>query len=122
MIAASCISMSSPARARKQNTLVTERADIWSLGVMLFKITKGVMPFPSKDRVSESFSLILDFAEKDRVARFKQLELDPTNELHRLIGQMLDPNPLERPSAEEVLGHPSIAGLAGWGSHTRAPH
>ncbi|VTU32793.1 protein kinase domain-containing protein [Variovorax sp. RA8] len=100
-------------RARNQSTLVTERAAIWSLGVMLFKITKRVMPFPANEWVSESFSLILDFAEKGWVARFKQLGLDPTDRLHQLIGEMLDPDPLKRPSAQAVLAHPSIASHAG---------
>jgi len=32
--------------------------------------------------------------------------------LHRLIIQMLDPDPLKRPSAETVLAHPLIAPYA----------
>lgn len=101
---------------------LTEKADIWSLGVTLYEMTTSqrriidgepvspqrLRPFPYTQLTSEARDLISDFRTKKEPDRFAQLRLDPLDELHQLIFNMLHPDPSMRPSAQEIANHPLI--------------
>jgi serine/threonine protein kinase len=109
--------------------LVTHSADTWALAVFLYESVvprkdnenelnlelrlRLRRPFPYADFMSEGSNLIAAFGnEVNPDLRYGQLDLDPTEQLHQLIIQMLDPDPVKRPSLEAVLAHPSIAPYA----------
>ena len=101
-----------------QEGLITYKADVWALGVILYELNSpreantefgatALRPFPYSFTY-EGIDLLHQFTEADRAGRFTQLQLDEGNPLHELIMKMLDPDPLNRPSLEEVLQDPLI--------------
>lgn len=80
-----------------QGSRYTKEVDIWSLGIILYAITNGDLPFNS-DNDAKLFDQILN-----QKPAFKY-NLSP--ELIDLISGMLRKNPLERFTIKEVLNHP----------------
>lgn len=71
-------------------------ADIWALGVVVFKITTGSFPF--KNVADKSMSLKIMKSEL-------RIPYELSTELNQLLGQMLTFDYRKRPTAEEILGY-----------------
>lgn len=96
---------------------VDGRADLWSVGVMLFELVAGDTPFGSQHAIAVLGRVLLDPAPS-------LASVDPSvpPALAALVAALLDKNPAQRPSdceaiarrIEEVLGDPRAASwLAG---------
>lgn len=86
------------------NKRYTNRVDVWGLGVLLYEFLVGKPPFE-------------DSSEK---ATFKKIKVSKPNfppnlskEAKDLITKMLNKNAQERPTLDDVLQHPWIAGNTG---------
>lgn len=75
--------------------------DIWSLGVLLYILLSGYMPFPAKSR-TELFDKITDGKYNFDHKEFYKV----SPEAKDLITQMLKLSASKRPSAAKILEHP----------------
>jgi serine/threonine-protein kinase len=75
---------------------VTERADVFSLGVLAFRILTGHLPF----RASASGSSVRD--ESVAPLRLRELLPEADEATETLLGRCLNRRPEQRPFAEEV--------------------
>lgn len=80
------------------------KADIFSAGVILFIWVQGIFPFAEATATSEHYQLIMQ-GEYDEYWKMTGGE-SLSREFKDLIVRMLDYNPLNRPTIEEVSNHP----------------
>merc|ERR1719158_1382615 len=88
------------------------KADLWSVGVILFEMLTGKYPFPATDRRT----LVLAISNR-RPQPPRHLHL--SRECWDLIDGLLQVNPALRPSHEELLHHPFFAEAAPVGQQQR---
>ena len=66
-------------------------ADVWSLGILLYTILCGEVPFASSDQA--------------RRLGYRQPKVDLSPEARDLLDSLLQKSPCLRPTAEEILSH-----------------
>ena len=76
-----------------------ERVDIWCIGVLLFELTTGTVPFPGNDIESLENNIL-----KLRIQWPKEINVDAKNLISKIL--KLDPN--ARISLSDMLKHPFI--------------
>jgi serine/threonine protein kinase len=85
----------------------TTKSDIFSLGMILYFMCFGRLPYSSADSIQEEFEdLDMLRAEISTWSGFKderQERPDLPDQLYEFLIRLLAINPLERPSAEEIL-------------------
>ena len=87
----------SPEQARGEE--VDQRADVWSLGVVLYEMLTGEVPFPG-----EQAEAIIHAILTAKPKPLKQLRGDASAEVERIVQRALEKNPESRySSAEEML-------------------
>ncbi|CEL92380.1 unnamed protein product [Vitrella brassicaformis CCMP3155] len=83
-----------------------KKADMWSLGVVLYKIGSGFLPFNGQDETR-----LRKIIEK-RLCTWKALHRQTPPEFVDLVQKLLVPDPKKRLSAAEALEHPFIQHVA----------
>ena len=85
-----------------ENQSVSKRLDIWSLGILLYELLVGDVPYKAK-------------SEQQLLNQIKRLRVTfpghITKPAQNLIKKMLRYNPYERISLDDILAHPWITGI-----------
>ncbi|CAJ0578201.1 unnamed protein product, partial [Mesorhabditis spiculigera] len=70
------------------------KIDIWSAGIVLYIMTTGVMPYDDRD--------LPKMIERQMAHRIRFPRMPVSTELKQLIHDILHPNPIERPSYQQM--------------------
>ncbi|KAK9792679.1 hypothetical protein WJX73_008910 [Symbiochloris irregularis] len=81
-------------------TPCTNRVDIWALGVTIYELLTGHLPFEGADKAEVKRSIT--------EGRLRPLPLSLSSAAIDLVVCMLEPDPNRRPSAAELLQHPFV--------------
>ncbi|KAH0479911.1 MAG: hypothetical protein KVP17_003649 [Porospora cf. gigantea B] len=99
------VALSNMTRSSENLPPVTEKADVWSLGMFLLELATGEMPFGELSDEQAMYLLADDQADV-----WPHLTSPPVSQaLSSLIAKMLARNPNDRPSVEEVMEAPLFA-------------
>jgi len=79
--------------------------DMWSLGVITYTLLCGYSPFRS-----ESLPELIDECSNGRVIFHERYWKDVSKDAKIFIGELLQPNPDDRPSSSEALNHRWLKG------------
>ena len=86
------------------------QVDVWSVGVVLFELLCGSMPFGTRSRSDEDLFEEIEHVEVVLKVHFKSKAWAQVSEAAKdLVTKLLHPNPEKRLSAAEALEHPWIA-------------
>lgn len=93
----------------KNNGYDSEKADIWSLGIILYAMLFGLLPFDNEEKdIKEAHNEIVNnkiIFPKNRINRC-------SNNVKNLLIGMLNINPINRLSLDQVINDPWVADVA----------
>ena len=81
-----------------------KKADIFSLGVVLFTIVKGIYPFLNATKGDHMFNMLME-KKYDKYWEKVKGEHD-SDDFKSLVVQMLSYQPEDRPTIDEIRNHP----------------
>jgi len=97
-----------------------QKADLFSAGVILFTLARGIFPFMNSNEADQFYVHLL---KKDYATYWQQVQAtDATSEFKDLIHRLLAHDPEDRPSMEKLKVHPWLTkeGAASEGSVKQA--
>jgi len=74
-----------------------KKCDIWSIGVLSFQMLMGYVPFQTKS--------LHTYLQKMMKRDYKYPKAGPSNDARSFIDACLNPNPSERPDANDLMSH-----------------